>query len=367
MTQLNTPYPATAYLTRFLRQQGYQVEQRDLAIELLLDLLSRNGLEQVYHEIEERFSEYSDDQLPDEIYHFFSQFSYIQQAIEPCIRFLQGKDPSLALRICSRHFLPEGPAFEALYQLEEQLGEEILKQAFGDLGLQDMAKYLATLFINDLCAIIQSGIDPLFEVSRYGEQLAISAPLFDPIYQQLQQPETLVQKMLKRRLLNYLDEIEPDVLGLSVPFPGNLISALQIGRYCKQHSPKTKIILGGGYPNTELRDLKDHRIFEFVDFITLDDGERPFLNLLEHLENKHPECELCRTYQLKKGAVFFHPHSPDQTDFPHQTTGYPCYDGLPLERYLSLCEMLNPMHRIWSDGRWNKLTIIVDPVIRTIV
>ncbi len=357
MTQLNTPYPATAYLTRFLRQQGYQAEQRDLAIELLLDLLSSDGLSKMYLDIENQFAEFSDDELPDEIYHFFTHFSDIQRAAGPCIRFLQGQDPSLALRICSRRFLPEGPAFEALYQLEEQLGEEALMQAFGDLGLQDKAKYLATLFINDLCAIIQAGIDPLFGISRYGEQLAVSAPLFDPIYEQLQQAETLVQQTLKQRLIHYLDAIRPDVLGLSVPFPGNLLSALQIARYCRQYSPATHIVLGGGYVNTELRDLKDPRIFEFVDFITLDDGERPFLSLLDYLQNKRPDAALCRTYQYKDQQILYHPQTPEQPDFPHQQTGFPCYDGLPLDRYLSLCEMLNPMHRIWSDGRWNKLTI----------
>ena len=273
------------------------------------------------------------------------------------MRFLQGKDPSLALRISSRRFLPEGPAFEALYQLEEQLGEVALAQAFGDLGIQDKAKYLATLFINDLCAIIQTGIDPLFEVSRYGEQLAISAPLFDPLYDQLHQPETLVQKTLKQRLVDYLDKLQPNVLGLSVPFPGNLLSALQIGHWCKQHAPETKIVLGGGYPNTELRDLKDPRIFEFVDFITLDDGERPFLNLLKYLQHNSPATILCRTYRLQDQQIIYHPDAPGQSDFPHRQTGFPCYDGLPLDRYLSLSEMLNPMHRIWSDGRWNKLTI----------
>jgi radical SAM superfamily enzyme YgiQ (UPF0313 family) len=357
MTQLNTPYPATAYLTRFLRDQGYQVEQRDLAIELLLDLLSTKGLSEIYTEIENRFTHISDDDLPNEIYHFFIHFTDIQRVVEPCIRFLQGKDPSLALRICSRNFLPEGPAFDALYQLEEQLGNDTLTQAFGDLGLQDKAKYLATLFINDLCAIIQTGIDPLFEVSRYGEQLAVSAPLFDPLYEQLHQPETLVQQTLKRRLIHYLDTIKPDVMGLSVPFPGNLLSALQIAQYCKQHAVKTKIVLGGGYPNTELRDLKDPRIFEFVDFITLDDGERPFLSLLEYLQNQRPADALCRTYQFKDQQIVYHPQPANQTDFPHQQTGFPSYDGLPLDRYLSLCEMLNPMHRIWSDGRWNKLTL----------
>jgi hypothetical protein len=44
-------------------------------------------------------------------------------------------------------------------------------------------------------------------------------------------------------------------------------------------------------------------------------------------------------------------------DVPHTETGTPTYAGLPLDRYVSLFEMLNPMHRLWSDGRWNKLTL----------
>ncbi len=44
-------------------------------------------------------------------------------------------------------------------------------------------------------------------------------------------------------------------------------------------------------------------------------------------------------------------------DIPQRDAGTPTYAGLPLDRYLSLFEMLNPMHRLWSDGRWNKLTI----------
>jgi hypothetical protein len=37
--------------------------------------------------------------------------------------------------------------------------------------------------------------------------------------------------------------------------------------------------------------------------------------------------------------------------------GTATWDGLPLAKYLSLLDMLNPMHRLWSDGRWNKLTV----------
>src|SRR3954453_1810462 len=56
MTQLNTPYPATAYLTGFLRQHearlGAQVSQADPALELFLRLFSRAGLQRVLEELE---------------------------------------------------------------------------------------------------------------------------------------------------------------------------------------------------------------------------------------------------------------------------------------------------------------------------
>ena len=42
---------------------------------------------------------------------------------------------------------------------------------------------------------------------------------------------------------------------------------------------------------------------------------------------------------------------------PFEDVGTPTWDGLPLDRYLSLLDLLNPMHRLWSDGRWNKLTV----------
>lgn len=120
--------------------------------------------------------------------------------------------------------------------------------------------------------------------------------------------------------------------------------------------PGTKLLLGGGYVNTELRELADPRVFEFFDFITLDDGERPLLAILEHLDGKRGSHELCRTMLRHAGAVVYS-NDPTLHDIPQKDVGTPDYSGLPLDRYLSIVEMLNPMHRIWSDGRWNKLTL----------
>jgi len=318
-------------------------------------LLSKQGLENIFSCIEDNYADYSDDELPESIYNFLANFPAYLKCVEPTIKFLQGNNSSLALRIASRTFLPEGPQFESLYQMEEMSGD-VLQDAFGQLGIQDKAKYLATLFIDDISAVIKQGVDPNFEVSRYGEQLASSNPSFDDLYFQLHQPAIYTDEVIVSLLERYITQEKPTVIGITVPFPGNMFGALKVAQYFKNTHPEITIILGGGFVNTELRSLKDPRLFEFVDFITVDDGERPLLTLLQYLNHQHPITDLFRTYYLKQGSVFYN-QNPTLHDIPHKETGTPFYGGLATDKYLSLCEMLNPMHRIWSDGRWNKLTI----------
>ena len=360
MTQLNTPYPATAYLTGFLRSRGYEAVQRDPAIELFLEMMTAPALDIIRQHVEDNFESFEDDELPDVIYTFMAEFDRYRLAVEPVIRFLQGKDPSLALRIVSRRFLPEGPAFDAIAQMEAVSGD-ILKTAFGSLGLQDKAKYLATLFINDLSAVITQGVDPYFEVSRYGERLAAANPTFDNLYDTVMGEPSFSSEILEQLVEQYLEETQPSVVALTVPFPGNMLGALRIAQTCKAINPDIPIVMGGGFVNTELRALKDPRVFEFIDFICLDDGERPFMTLLEYFDGKREIDDLVRTYFLaedENGEQYVHYNeNPELHDIPQTDVGTPIYDGLPLGEYLSLCEMLNPMHRIWSDGRWNKLTI----------
>lgn len=355
MTQLNTPYPASAYLTGFLRGQGWPAAQRDPALELLLALLSNEGLEQIRETVEDHFADFEDDELPDAIYHFLVHYDRILEITEPVLRFLQGKDPSLALRISTRRFLPEGPSFERLYQMEE-VSENALTWAFGALGVQDKAKFLATLYLDDLAAVVGQGVDPYFEITRYGERLAAANPSFDDLDACMAAPEGLLDQILEALVQRYVSEEEPDLVAITVPFPGNMLGALKLARLCKRFNPALKVLLGGGFITTELRRLEDVRLFEWVDFICLDDGERPLLSLLDHLAGQRQTEALCRTYYLEDGRVSFSGQGPD-ADIAHKDVGTPTYDGLPLDRYLSLCEMLNPMHRIWSDGRWNKLTL----------
>jgi radical SAM superfamily enzyme YgiQ (UPF0313 family) len=359
MTQLNTPYPATAYLTGFLRRHaadlGVEVVQADPALETFLRIFSRAGIELVAGTLLDRARAMGKKAPPPPpaIEFFLRHHETYADTIDGVVRFLQGRDPSLALRIQGREYLPEGPRFAPIMGGSNSENDP-MAWAFGGLGSSDRAKYLASLYIDDLADVVRDGIDPRFELSRYGEKLAASAATFDALHDALADEPTLVDAALDNVTRTLIERHRPDVVGLTAPFPGNVYGAFRMARIVKQVAPQARVILGGGYVNTELRSLSDPRVFDHVDFITLDDGERPLLSLLAHLRD--PAQPLFRTFVREAGAVVLKT-DPSQHDIPHKDTGTPTYDGLPLDRYLSLFEMLNPMHRLWSDGRWNKLTV----------
>jgi radical SAM superfamily enzyme YgiQ (UPF0313 family) len=345
LVQVNTPYPSTSFITGFLRELKYDASQADVGLELVLKLFSKEGLARIKKQI--------DLATKDPTLRFFlDAFSDYEKTIEPVIHFLQGKDPAIAHRISARALLPEGPRFQSVEQAD-------LVFAFGTMGVHDQAKHIASLYIDDLVDVISLGVDPEFSLSRYGEKLAASQSSFDVMAKALARKPTLIDELLVEVLTPILEKVKPDVVLLTVPFPGCLYGALAVAKEVKRQKPKTKIALGGGYVNTELRSLKDARIFESVDAITLDDGERPLMLLLEYWQNKIARVALLRTYLLseKLKQEIEYCNNENEHDIPQSNTGFPTVDGLPIGKYLSMVEMLNPMHRFWSDLYWNKLML----------
>ena len=351
MTQLNTPYPSTAYLTGFLRSRKINAVQEDLALALVLDFFTPAGLAQI------RAQALS---LPEQdrsasVHFFLDYFEDYQSTIAPVIAFLQGRDSTLSHRINSRDFLPEGPRFTVIDAFDDDSGDS-LAWAFGALGSQDRARHFATLYLNDLSDVLRDAVDDRFEFVRYAESLTSSQSSFEPLAQALAAKPTLMDEYLQRLTIEALDKHQPSLVLLSVPFPGAMYAALRIAQTIKASYPTIKIGLGGGYVNTELRELDEPRIFNFVDFITLDSGERPLLSLLEHLAGKRSADRLVRTFIRNEQNQVEYKNWPEP-DIPFEDVGTATWDGLPLDSYLSLLDMLNPMHRLWSDGRWNKLTV----------
>ncbi|BCL75088.1 radical SAM protein [Jeongeupia sp. HS-3] len=351
MTQLNTPYPSTAYLSGFLRKHSVDAVQEDLALALVLELLSRHGLAKLRDHI---------DTIPPRkrspaVASFHDQFDRYDATISATIAFLQGRDSTVGHRICSRNFLPEGPRFGSLDVYVDDEGGDPLAWAFGALGMQDRARHLATLYLNDIADVLREAVDPRFEFVRYAESLAMSQPTFEPLAKALAAPANLVDDTLHALTLAAIERHQPALVLISVPFPGAVYAAFRIAQTIKAHHPHIRIGLGGGFANTELRELAEPRVFDYFDYVTLDSGERPLLALLDHLAGQRSRERLVRTFVRLDGKVRY--VNFPEPDVPFEDWGTPTWDGLPLDRYLSLLDMLNPMHRLWSDGRWNKLTV----------
>jgi radical SAM superfamily enzyme YgiQ (UPF0313 family) len=351
MTQLNTPYPSTAYLTGFLRSRGVPAVQEDLALALVLRLLSPEGLDA----IRERAERQPARERTPRVRAFLAQFPAYRATVGTAIAYLQNRDSTASHRICSRAFLPEGGRFRSLDVYTGEEGEDPLAWAFGALGTQDRARHLATLYLNDLADVLREAVDPRFEFVRYAESLAQSQASFEPLALALAAPANLVDETLHALTLEALQRHDPQVVLLSVPFPGAVYAAFRIAQTIKAARPDIVTVLGGGFVNTELRELAEPRVFDHFDYVCLDAGERPLLALLEHLRGERPRERLVRTFLREAGAVQY--IDCGEPDVPFAEVGTPTWDGLPLDRYLSVLDMLNPMHRLWSDGRWNKLTV----------
>lgn len=353
MVQVNAPYPATAYLAGFLREHGYAAVQADASLTLALRLFSSGGIRKVAKAIRPKARAAA-------VRHFREHVRSYADTIDGVVRFLQGGDPTLAQRIVSRRYLPEGGRFETLDQTVD---------LHAPLSTHDLAVHLASLYLDDVSDAIRDGVDSRFALARYGEKLACSASSFDGIAAALRKKPTLIDGMIDDIAEELVRAHSPEVVGLTVPFPGNVYGAFRMARRIKTLSPDTTIVMGGGYVTTELRGLSEPRVFDHVDFVIPDRGEQALLWLIRHLEDrKLPLLQLIAgdgkqaadspvgLFFRRDGDVVFKAGDGGGAG-REELAATPDFSGLPLDGYISMVEMVNPMHRIWSCGRWNKVVL----------
>ena len=361
LTQLNTPYPSITHLTGYMRSRGFEAEQMDLGIELIDRLFTRRELERVFDVVEDG------RKLNKTMRIIVSNRRFYERNIEAVMKFLSGRDLQLANRFADIRF------WEDMHRLPD---EDELEWAFGTSGKIDRVKYLCSLFLRNVVDVVAL-VDEHFQLIRYAEKLCTYLATFEPIEKELEKMGTslshteilshtelseltekaslrlacgnIITEMMLELLDKKMQEVKPDWVGLSVPFPGNLLAGLRCAKYIKANYPQVKIVMGGGYVNTELRQMTDTGIFKYVDYITYDDGELPVRRLVEG-------GELLRTAYLKDGKVEYAQMDVQENekfgDLPAPTTV-----GLNMSKYIDFVDTTNPMHRLWSDGRWNKMML----------
>ncbi len=344
--QLNTPYPATAYLKAWLTREGHQVRQADTGLEVFLSLFSRNGIADVF----DHPSGLSPEQEPDALRRMRILKDRYIEAIDPVVTFLQGGDNGLATLLARPGYLPEGERF--IHNIPQE-------DAFGAMGITDLARFRSTLFLEDLGDYITRAVDEDFGFSRYAERIALSPPSFDELSFRLETENGLIDDYHRLILKYHMDDFEPELVGFSIPFPGNLFQALRGAQYIRQLHPSVTVCAGGGYVNTELRSLQDPRLMDYFHYITLDDGEDAMGALVNQLERKKKGEEfdydsLVRTYFIMDGGFYF---NKGESRCVHKNRPAPDYSDLPLDSYLSLTDRQNPMHRLWSEGPWIKMIL----------
>lgn len=342
LTQFNTPYPSTAYLTSYLEKLGHEVNQIDLSLELILKIFSKDGLKAITKEIRK-------NKKRNELLDFYLDAAPdYEKTVDDVISFLQSDQSPVVKKIAKRKFLPEGPRF---IPLDENQGGML--DLFHGLNETDRAKHIASLYLDDLADVIREGLDEDFGFSRYAEKISLSLTSFSPLLKRMKK-KTLIDEWIAELTKEALQKYKPEVVGLSVPFPGNLLGALRIAETTKKEAPHVKVIMGGGYVNTELRSISDPRLFEIVDYLTFDDGEKPLENLLIYI--REGSGDLLRTKFLKDGKVVTETHAK-LADVKFKNLDAPSFRGLDMNRYVSMMETINPMQRLWSDGRWNKMIL----------
>lgn len=235
-TQINTPYPSTAYLKGYLEAKGVRAGQTDLGIETILTLFSTQGLGELFAEIERRKGKY-----PAKVRGMLANKQRYIDTIAAVVAFLQGKNDPLAYRICNQDYLPESD--------RRSQNEEELEWAFGTSGLRDKARYLATLYLEDLCDLIRETIDPDFGFSRYAEHLCRCASSFDEIEEALQKPFSFIDRMTQPLLEKHIAESHQGDR-IQRAFPGEFI----------QYPPARPMATAGTsrYPDPDGRRFREY-------------------------------------------------------------------------------------------------------------
>jgi len=213
---------------------------------------------------------------------------------------------------------------DILLEYGDETTEELLEFLGGPAPLE--AKRAASAAIDDLALWIRDNVDADFGFSRYAERLCRAVGDFGELEKKIRR-RSVIDKPLVRHLKAAMEEVRPTVVGVTCPFPGTLVGAFKIAKYVRRHYPGVRLLLGGGYVSTELREMTDPRPYRYFDEFQLDEGY----------------------------AHFARPTVGLRTEIPPFVK--PSYRGIDWNEYFDVVETDNFVTNLWNSGKWVKLVM----------
>ena len=208
---------------------------------------------------------------------------------------------------------------DVLLEYGDETTEELLEFLGGPAPLE--AKREASEAIDALAIWIRDNVDPDFGFSRYAEHLCRAVGDFGELERKIRR-RGVIDRPLERHLKAAMDEVRPSVVGVTCPFPGTLVGAFKIAKYVKRHYPGVRLLLGGGYVSTELREMTDRRPYRYFDEFQYDEGYGPLAGT---------------------------------ADIPAFVK--PSYRGIDWNEYFDVVETDNFVANLWNSGKWVKLVM----------
>jgi anaerobic magnesium-protoporphyrin IX monomethyl ester cyclase len=300
----NQPYSSLPSLTGFLRIHGYQVEQRDINIEVYNALLTPRSLQEAAVIVEQRLSE-------------LRRKSFVSET--------ENNEYKALLRA-------QISASYTIEHVEEAKQTKRDSLQYYDMKLCSWAHHTLLRSLELLSAAYYPSrwtLDSLKIGSFIQQPSSTLACLLKSVWNE---KENIFLCYLRNEVLPSIIKASPRLLGISITYPTQVIASLTLASLIKSANPAIHICIGGACVNQD-RMWTRPELYTFIDSVVLGEGEHALLSLIRKLEGQDedwsdvPHLMYLRDGEVQKSGVTY---LEDVNSLPT-----PDWSDLPLNLYLS--------------------------------
>jgi len=291
------PHLATPTLTAYLRSQGVDAVQRDLNIEVMDHILTRQHLTRSLRLLRHRYKTRS-----------ARRRLHASRPPRDAIDWALGSGPQLASSVeRGKRVFRSDDYWEG--------GRAALQTISASLHLVSLAYYPSQLELSAYSAPVREDMS-----------VALLEMIADP-------HRNLFYDALNGDIIDSIVASNPDIVGISIPTMAQLVAALTIAHLLKKRGCTSHITIGG--PHVTMLRAQIARLpalFELVDSAIVFEGERPLLALVEALSSGRDLSTVPNLIARQDERIMA---TPRVEPIPLSKLPNPTFDGLPLSKYLT--------------------------------